>query len=129
MVDFILTPTVRSGRLSSCESGLGSELWKFSIRSSFLCVAFFCAMPVVVSPFPPSYYIPDYNVPHKESLHFFFTQDFFLQLLLNVIHSPPFRHIDVLLIFDLHSFIHICLEEQHKSYVPIYHFLFTLPLQ
>ena len=41
MVDFIMTPTGRSGRLGSCESGLGSELWKGNICSSLLFIVFF----------------------------------------------------------------------------------------
>ena len=47
MVDFIMTPTGRSGRLGSCESGLGSELWKGNICSSLLFIVFFfffCAL-------------------------------------------------------------------------------------
>lgn len=73
MVDFIMTPTVRNGRLGSCERGLGSELWKFNICSSCLCIVFFCALSVTVSsPPPPSCYTPDYdNLPYKESLFLF----------------------------------------------------------
>lgn len=48
-----MTPTVRSDRLGSCESGLGSELWKSNICSSFLCSVSFCALSKAVSPLPP----------------------------------------------------------------------------
>lgn len=82
MVDFIVTPTGRSGRLGSCGSGLGSELWKGNICSSLLFIVFFLFLlrSVIVSP-PPhlSYYTFDHdNLPHKESLHVFFTQGFFV---------------------------------------------------
>ena len=80
MVDFIMTPTVRSGRLGSCESGLGSELGKATSVPHSCSLSFFFFHSVIVSP-PPylSYYMFDHdNLPHKESLHVFFTQGFCL---------------------------------------------------
>lgn len=74
-----MTPTVRSDRLRSCASELGSELQKFNICSSFLCIVFFYILSMIVLLFflPLITLLIMITFPTRSHFGFFSAQDFF----------------------------------------------------